>query len=190
MGQKRETFIPGEIWPDDKGPPINAHGGGVLFHEGMFYWFGEHKIAGEAGNLGHVGVHAYSSADLYNWSDAGIALAVSEDPTSDIADGCILERPKVLYNAKTCRFVMWFHLELKGQGYRAARVGVAVADQPTGPYKYLHSFRPNAGRWPGNVTAEERNAIYDADLMAEQYVAYFPVERRLPVHNRKIRPGV
>jgi hypothetical protein len=42
----------------------------------VFYWFGEHKIAGEAGNVAHVGVHCYTSTDLYNWKDAGIALAV------------------------------------------------------------------------------------------------------------------
>jgi hypothetical protein len=43
---------------------------------------------------------------------------------------------------------MWFHLELKGQGYKAARSGVAVADKVTGPYVYQGSFRPNAGVWP------------------------------------------
>jgi beta-xylosidase len=46
---------------------------------------------------------------------------------------------------------MWFHLELKEQGYDAARSGVAVADKPTGPYRFLNSFRPNAGYWPKNV---------------------------------------
>ena len=40
-----------------------------------YYWFGEHKIEGEAGNRAHVGVHVYSSEDLYNWQDRGIALA-------------------------------------------------------------------------------------------------------------------
>jgi hypothetical protein len=167
MVNTRTQFTPGTVWPDDTGTHINAHGGGILVDEGVFYWFGEHKIAGEAGNVAHVGVHCYSSTDLYNWKDAGIALSVSEDPTSAIADGCILERPKVIYNAQTSRFVMWFHLEFKGQGYNTSRVGVAVADRPTGPYTFLHSFRPNAGHWPINVAAEERNAIYDAKLMNE-----------------------
>ena len=144
-------FRPGEIWPDDQGVHINAHGGGILFHEGTYYWFGQHMIAGDAGNSAHVGVHVYSSKNLYQWKDEGIALRVSDDPRSDIAKGCVLERPKVIYNAKTRQFVMWFHLELKGQGYSAARSGVAVADQVTGPYRFLSSFRPNAGVWPANV---------------------------------------
>ena len=37
---------------------------------------------------------------------------------------------------------MWFHHELKGQGYRAAMTGVAVSDNITGPYKYIRSLRP------------------------------------------------
>ena len=49
-----DCFTPGAIWPDDKGVHINAHGGGVLFHDGRYYWFGEHKVAGEAGNQAQV----------------------------------------------------------------------------------------------------------------------------------------
>jgi hypothetical protein len=148
-------FHPGQIWPDDHAVHINAHGGGILFHEGVYYWFGEHKTAGNAGNHAHVGVHVYASTDLYNWRDAGVALAVSNDPQSDIVDGCILERPKVIYNKRTAKFVMWFHLELKGQGYRAARSGVAVADRVEGPYQFLGSFRPNNGVEPANAAESE-----------------------------------
>lgn len=166
-------FTPGEIWPDDKGTHINAHGGGFLVHQNVYYWFGEHKIAGEAGNCAHVGVHCYTSTDLYNWKDAGIALAVSQDPASEITAGCVLERPKVIFNPKTGKFVMWFHLELKGRGYSAARAGVAVADHPAGPYTYLRSFRPNAGVWPINVTETQKAAIRNPALMAEMNARSF-----------------
>ena len=149
--QPATSFTPGEIWPDNNGVHINAHGGGVLFHEGTYYWFGEHKIEGRFGNAAHVGVHVYSSKDLYNWTDEGVALAVNDEHGHDIQRGCIIERPKVLYNAKTGKFVMWFHLELKGRGYTAARTAVAVADKVTGPYTYIRSLRPHAGVWPANV---------------------------------------
>ena len=148
---KAQAFHPGAVWPDDRGVHINAHGGGILVHEGTFYWFGEHKVAGDAGNYAQVGVHVYSSTELYGWKDEGLALKVSDDPASDIAKGCVLERPKVIFNRATGKFVMWFHLELRGQGYGAARSGVAVADRATGPYAFLGSFRPNAGAWPANV---------------------------------------
>lgn len=145
---KLTSFSPGAIWPDDKGVHINAHGGGILYNNGVYYWFGEHKIAGDAGNRAMVGVHCYSSKDLYNWKDEGISLSVSPDTTNDIAKGCILERPKVVYNKKTKKYVMWFHLELLGKGYSAARAGVAVSDKVTGPYKFIKSYRPNPGQMP------------------------------------------
>jgi hypothetical protein len=155
----RKSFQPGARWPDDRGVHINAHGGGVLFHEDVYYWFGEHKIAGEAGNVAQVGVHAYASRDLYNWTDAGIALAVSDDPQSPITRGCILERPKVLFNRGTGKFVMWFHLEPKDAGYAGALSGVAVADAVAGPYQFVDAFRPNAGVWPENVHAELKQTL-------------------------------
>jgi hypothetical protein len=29
-------FRPGQLWLDDHGIPINAHGGGVMFHDGVY----------------------------------------------------------------------------------------------------------------------------------------------------------
>lgn len=150
-------FRPGDIWPDNNGTHINAHGGGVLYHDGVYYWFGQHMLEGKEGNKAQVGVSVYMSTDLYMWQDRGIALKVSDDPESDIAKGCILERPKVIYNKKTKTFVMWFHLELKGSRYRSARSGVAVAKEPAGPYTFVRSLRPNAGHWPMNVTPEDQD---------------------------------
>jgi Glycosyl hydrolases family 43 len=152
-----KCFRPGAIWLDDHGEAINAHGGGILRHGEIYYWFGEHKIAGKDGNRAHVGVHVYSSVDLYSWKDEGIALRVSNDPSSDITAGCIIERPKVVYNAATRRFVMWFHLELVNEDYQCARAAVAVADNPVGPYTYLHSMRPNRQHWPVNVRPDQAN---------------------------------
>ena len=150
------AFYPGGIWLDNNGVHINAHGGGILFHEGKYYWFGEHK--GERSNNALVGITCYSSEDLYNWQYEGVVLPVEKDAASDITSGSIMERPKVIYNPKTGKFVMYFHLELKGRGYSAARVGIAVSDRITGPYNYLKSCRPNAGRFPENMTEEQKTA--------------------------------
>jgi hypothetical protein len=161
--QEKQFFKPGEIWPDNKGVHINAHGGGVIFYNGKYYWFGEHKIAGNRGNSAQVGVSCYSSKDLYNWKNEGIALKVVEnEPDNEIEKGCTLERPKVIYNKKTAKFVMWFHLELKGKGYDAARSAIAVSDNITGPYTYIKSFRPNAGYWPVNVKPYHLKPVADS----------------------------
>jgi len=158
------SFRPGALWPDNNGVHINAHGGGILFHNGIYFWFGEHKIEGEAGNAAHVGVHVYSSRDLYNWKDEGIALSVSDDPASPITRGCILERPKVIYNARTKKFVMWFHLETKDNNYADALSGVAIADHVAGPYQFVRAFRPNAGVWPMNVADSEKRELSADEL--------------------------
>jgi hypothetical protein len=165
FSQHYHAFHPGKQWLDTDESVINAHGGGILYYKGIYYWFGEHKIAGPKGNKAQVGFHVYSSKDLYNWKDRGIALSVSDSPRSDIVKGCIMERPKVIYSKKTKTFVMWFHLELKGQGYSSARTGVAISKKPTGPYKYLRSYRPNAGEWPLNITPEQKRKKYNPDSL-------------------------
>ena len=171
-GQTLHQFVPGEVWKDNNGKHINAHGGGVLFNNGVYYWYGEHKVGGKIGNTAQVGVHVYSSKDLYNWKDEGIALKVNEsDSTNDIAKGCTLERPKVIYNAKNKQYVMWFHLELKGKGYLAARSAVAVSNSPIGPFTYLRSFRPNAGYWPlNNPNNHDTLKILSRDFAGGQMV--------------------
>lgn len=153
---KYNSFRPGQIWEDNTGTHINAHGGGILFHEGKYYWFGEHK--GEKTNAALVGVTCYSSSDLYNWTNEGVALPVSDDAKSPITRGSTIERPKVIYNAKTGKFVMYFHLELKGKGYAAAHVGVAISDNAKGPYKLIKNGRVNAGKWPQNITEEQKQS--------------------------------
>ncbi|MEG1257742.1 MAG: glycoside hydrolase family 43 protein [Akkermansia sp.] len=151
------SFKPGEIWHDTNGVAINAHGGGLYKEKGTYYWFGEHKVGGDAGNQAQVGVHCYSSKDLLNWKDEGIALKVAApDSDSLIAQGCILERPKVIYNKKTRKYVMWFHLEVKGKGYGSAFSGRAVSDKVTGPYQFVKAGRINPGKWPMDIPKEKQ----------------------------------
>jgi hypothetical protein len=158
-----KSFHPGELWFDQNGEHINAHGGGFLFYEGNYYWFGEHKSGPEYGSSAQVGIQVYSSSDLYNWKKEGVALSVSEDKNSPIQKGSTIERPKVVYNETTQQFVMWFHLELKGQGYKAALTAVAVSDKVTGPYQFMDSFRVHAGVLPMNMSREEFDAIPEID---------------------------
>jgi len=167
--QDRASFYPDNLWFDTDGDIINAHGGGLLYHEGKYYWFGEHK--GERSNAAFVGVTCYSSTDLYNWKNEGIALPVSEDPDSPIVSGSTIERPKVIYNSKTGKFIMYFHLELKGRGYEAAHVGLAVSDKVTGPYLLIKNERVNAGKWPLNMPAEQRNSSIKASDFKEWWTS-------------------
>jgi len=163
--QNASLIKPGEIWPDTDGKHINAHGGGIINFKGTWYWFGESRLPRAEKDRTNYGVGCYSSKDLVTWKNEGLALRVINDTSSLLQPGCVIERPKVIYNKKTGKFVMWFHHELKGQGYRAAMTGVAVSDNVTGPYRYIRSLRPNAGAWPENFTNEQKiYSIKDGEL--------------------------
>ncbi len=93
---KSAAFHPGTPWLDTAGVPINAHGGGIVEQNGTYYWFGEKRTGSTS-----EGVSVYSSRDLYMWQDRGLALSVDgADADSEIARGCVIERPKVLFNKK------------------------------------------------------------------------------------------
>ncbi len=138
-----EKYIyPAKEWLDNKGKPINAHGGGILFYNGIYYWYGEHKIEGKAEkDFADGGIHCYTSKDLINWTDAGLVLSVENaTTTSDLVYGCLIERPKVVHNKKTGKFIAYFKFYPKGNGYDVAYVGVAISESPAGPFKYSHKF--------------------------------------------------
>jgi hypothetical protein len=158
VSQNNTSIKSGELWPDSEGKHINVHGGGILYYNGTYYWFGESRLPRGERDRTNYGVGCYSSKDLLNWKNEGLALKVINDTSSILQPGCVIERPKVIFNKKTGKFVMWFHHELKGQGYKAAMTGVAVSDIITGPYKYLKSLRPNAGVWPMNFPEEFKSS--------------------------------
>jgi hypothetical protein len=159
------SFKPGQIWPDNAGRHINAHGGGIIYFNDTYYWFGEYRLVRLEKDKSQYGVSCYSSKDLLNWKNEGLAFRVTNDTSSILNTGCMIERPKVIYNKKTGKFVMWFHHELKGEGYKAALTGVAVSDNITGPYKYIRSLRPNAGFWPLNFPEEfKKSKVKEDDL--------------------------
>jgi lysophospholipase L1-like esterase len=164
------AFEPGAVWLDADGRPIQAHGGGVLYDRGTYYWFGENKDApntvNEKGSLARidaVGISCYSSKDLLRWRHEGVVLpAVKDDPGHDLSPAGVIERPKVLYNARTKKYVMWLHVD--SADYKKAQAGVAVAERPTGPYRYLGSVRPDGG--------ESRDMTLFQDDDGKAYLVY------------------
>jgi beta-xylosidase len=93
-------------------------------------------------NVDAVGVSCYVSTDLYNWENKGLVLPAVEAPAEhDLHNSKIIERPKVIYNCRTGKYVMFVHLDTND--YRFARVGIAVSDSPAGAYEYLGSLAPH-----------------------------------------------
>ncbi|MBS1814966.1 MAG: family 43 glycosylhydrolase [Acidobacteria bacterium] len=144
-------IVPGAVWNDENGKPIQAHGGGILKYAAYWYWFGEDRTRLEDDPTRDPAkryVHVYKSKDLIHWENRGVALAMAEPEDVRAAQGgrWVLERPKVfrILKPKTGapKFVMYMHLDAGGRGYNMAEVGVAVSDKIEGPYRFVKHFRP------------------------------------------------
>jgi hypothetical protein len=125
------TIRSGQLWPDVGGNHINAHCGHIIQFGKLYYWYGENRIGDRAQ------ITCYSSPDLKTWVFRNTVLKNLGGEKG------FTERPKVIYNEKTKKFVMWMHKEGGGRDYSEARAAVAVCDQPDGDFNYLGSFRPN-----------------------------------------------
>lgn len=140
-----EYLTNGSIWTDTDGNVIHAHGGHIIFHNGTYYWYGENRTDNNY-------VSVYSSTDLMNWKFENNVLTVSSKTashrirtntmlTNEQGGKINIERPKVIYNKKTSKFIMWMHVE-NGVNYDLAACGIAISDNPTGNFTYLGCFNP------------------------------------------------
>ncbi|CAM5514537.1 RICIN domain-containing protein [Streptomyces aurantiogriseus] len=139
-----QTITNGTQFTDTSGSPVHAHGGGVLKVGNYYYWFGEHRNADNTFRY----VDAYRSTDLKNWEFRNHVLTQSSAPELATAN---IERPKVMYNAATGKFVMWMHKE-NGTDYSEARAAVAVSDTVDGNYTWQGSFRPLGQHMSRDIT--------------------------------------
>lgn len=183
---------PGEPWLDNQGKLIQAHGGGIIKFKGNFYWFGEDRSRDNDPEKRYVA--CYSSTDLVHWTFRHQVLAIS-DP-EHLGKGFILERPKVFYNAKTKKFVMYMHLD--GPTYKVARVAIAVSDDVDGQYTYVKSFRPlrQESRDIGQFIDDDGSAylIFEARPTKGFFIAklsddYMNVERQVSFVHEPLEGG-
>lgn len=100
----------------------------------MYYLIGEDKTNGSA----FQNVNCYSSTDLVQWSYVGALL--SRTSAGDLGPNRVVERPKVIYNSSTKKYVLYMHID--SSDYSEAKVGVATGSSVCGKYSYLGSWRP------------------------------------------------
>jgi len=157
----KKYIHPGSIFLDTQNKPINAHGGGFIFYNNTYYWYGEIKVGSTylppsnadwgGTRVDLTGISCYSSTDLLNWRYNGNVLpTVLNDTEHDLNIDKVAERPKVVYNERTNKFVMWLHID--SMDYKRARSGVAISDRPEGPFTYINSFRSNANQMARDLT--------------------------------------
>jgi hypothetical protein len=127
---------PGSIWPDADGNHIQAHGGGIIKIRKTYFWYGEQRARELDPKYRYVS--CYSSKDLVNWKFRGNVVKML--PPDTLSSNWVLERPKVFYNSKTKKYVMYFHVD--DRRYKVANVGIAICNKPDGEFKYIRRFQP------------------------------------------------
>jgi len=138
----KQAIYPGKVWTDTKGERIQAHGGSVLYHQGFYYWYGENKEYSEReSEIWHWGVRLYRSADLYNWEDLGLIVPPdTDDTTSPFHPKSHMDRPHILYNERTGRFVLW--VKIMERDHRQT-LSILTSEAITGPYELVkREFMP------------------------------------------------
>lgn len=147
------------------------------------------------------GVSCHSSKDLKTLKNEGVVLAPNTtDPNHDLNISKVIEIPKVVYNKKTKKFVMWMHID--SDDYSYARSGVAVSDKPTGPFSYIESVRPN-----GNIARDmtifvdddgrayhfyssEDNKTMHIGLLSDDYLKHTTTYKRIFKEKEREAPAV
>lgn len=129
---------PGEIWLDTAGKPIQAHAGALIAVGRDFYWYGENKefTDGKQGKESW-GIRFYRSRNLYDWDDLGPIIPPDlSDASSPLSPTLFPERPHILFNPRTRKFVCWIKIRSPRVPYQYRTV--LTADRITGPYEMVH----------------------------------------------------
>lgn len=138
-----DSFRPGQVWLDTEGKRIQAHGGSVIYVDGIYYWYGENKEFTDGTNdIWTYGIRFYRSNDLYNWEDLGLVIPPdTEDEKSPLnPTNCMLDRPHIIYNKRTKKYVCWVKIMHK-EGHQDETV--LTADKITGSYTIVNQgIRP------------------------------------------------
>ncbi len=156
------TIRPGRIWLDTEGKRIQAHGGSIFYENGVYYWYGEDKEKTDGvSDINQWGVRMYESRDLYNWKDLGDVIPPDlEDQTSPLSPYAKMDRPHIIYNANTKKYVCWIKIMEKD---RRQRSSVLTADRLTGPYTLVRKGLMPLGMSAGDfdlVVAPDGKAYY------------------------------
>jgi hypothetical protein len=157
------SIRPGQVWLDTKGERIHAHGGSIMYLDGIYYWYGENKeFTDPEKKIWHWGVRCYTSTDLYNWEDKGVIIPPElDDPNSSLHPEAYMDRPHIIYNETTKKFVCWLKIMNKDNTQTET---VLTADNILGPYTKVRE-----GLKPLNMSAGDFDLVVAPDGKAYYY---------------------
>lgn len=162
----QDAVFPGKVWLDTSGERIQAHGGAVIYEDGVYYWYGENKEHTDGKNgVWTWGIKVYSSTDLCNWEDRGFLIPpVLDDSDSPLFPAKRIDRPHILKCRATGKYVCWIKLS----GPEAAFT-IWQADELLGPYEMVKDLYNPEGHKVGdfdltaNGSTGKSYVCFDAD---------------------------
>jgi hypothetical protein len=167
------SIKPGQVWLDTNGNRIQAHGGSIIYLDGTFFWYGENKEKTVPGSgIWHWGVRCYSSKDLYNWEDMGLIIPPEpNDPASPLHPSSAMDRPHIIFNRATGKYVCWVKIMEKDGQQRST---ILTAENLLGPYtKVRIGYQPhgmNAGDFDLVVNPTDGKAYYYYELVHSELI--------------------
>ena len=138
---KVETVTINNVNPrcDVNGQILDAHGGCLQYFGDRFYLYGNHFGTNKDETKPNCPLVAYSSSNLMEWTYEGSLL---RDPP-----GGVYYRPYVVFNPHTKKYVLWYNWYQK---LWHGQAGVAVSDNPAGPFVITNLKAHLSGSCPGD----------------------------------------
>lgn len=157
---KCTSIKPGEVWLDTNGNPIQAHAGSVFYEDGVYYWYGENKEKTTGnGEYASWGIRCYTSMDLYNWEDKGLIIPPDlQDESSPLSPSSIVERPHIIYNKVTKKYVCW--IKSISKDWKNSGFLVLTADGILGPYTMTNVVSPGGFDFDLCVSDDGKGYLY------------------------------
>lgn len=152
--QEQWTTIENGIeWTDTEGYIVQAHGGNFIQVGNRWYLIGEDRASSFRPD-----VNLYSTDDFKTWRFEG-KIIKNYVTHPDLGHSRMIERPKLMYNEKTGKYVVWCHWE--SSNYGASEAGVFESDSIAGPYHCVWTGRPlNTKSRDCNIFIDNDGAAY------------------------------
>eukprot|EP01088_Endostelium_zonatum_P016282 TRINITY_DN4337_c0_g1_i1.p1 TRINITY_DN4337_c0_g1~~TRINITY_DN4337_c0_g1_i1.p1 ORF type:complete len:343 (-),score=67.15 TRINITY_DN4337_c0_g1_i1:16-1044(-) len=176
------VIYPRTVWRDENRQVIHAHGGGMYLdkkshpNQTKYYWVGTSiKIPGA---FLSEGINLYSSFDLQNWKYEGMIFKNISIHGMSQPGPYRIERPKILFNERTNKFVLWFHLDTAS--FSLTSVGVATSSVITGPYQFHAGFKPDGQASYDMTVYQDPHDPHSAFLVRSVNNAYAGISKLSP----------
>lgn len=133
-GQGWVSIVNGQLWKTEQGEVVQAHAPGFVRQGGLWYMVGEDRS-----HAWNPDVNLYSSPDLVHWR---FEKKIIRNGVTDrrLGRSRMIERAKLLYCARTGKYVVWCHWE--SRDYSASEAACFQCDSVDGNYQLVWAGRP------------------------------------------------